>query len=55
MNLEMSSLKDNAIWELVKLPEDRKTIDSKWIYKVKVDSDSCVPCYKASLVTQGSS
>jgi len=37
----------------VELPENRKVIGSKWVYKVKVDSDGRVERYKARLVAQG--
>ena len=35
------------------MPENRKVIGSKWVYKVKVDSDGRVERYKARLVAQG--
>ncbi len=38
----MRSLKDNDVWELVKLPENRKVVGSKWVFKVKIDGDCCV-------------
>ncbi len=45
MEQEMKSLRDNHTWDLVELPRDRKTVGSKWIYKIKR--------YKARLVAQG--
>ena len=53
MEVEMKSLQDNNVWELVKLPEGRKCVGSKWVYKVKVDGDGHVERYKARLVAQG--
>ncbi len=53
MQLEMKSLKDNNVWELVTLPKDKKLVGSKWVYKVKVDGDGCVERFKARLVAQG--
>ena len=35
MKDEMKSMKDNNVWDLVKLPEGAKPIDCKWIYKTK--------------------
>ena len=35
MGNEMQSLKDNDVWELIELPEGRKAVGSKWVYKVK--------------------
>ncbi len=49
----MQSLLDNDVWELVELPENRKPVGSKWVYKVKVDGDGRVKRFKARLVAQG--
>ncbi|GJY61677.1 ribonuclease H-like domain-containing protein [Tanacetum coccineum] len=38
---------------LVKLPEGRKAIGSKWIYKIKFISSGEIDIYKARLVAQG--
>ena len=35
------------------LPEDRRAIESKWIFKKKTDADGNVPIYKARLVAKG--
>ena len=53
MEAEMRSLKDNDVWELVKLPENWKVVGSKGVFKVKVDGDGCVDRSKARLVAQG--
>ena len=53
MKAEMQSLKDNDVWELVPLPEHRKLIGSKWVFKVIIDADEKVERYKAHLVAQG--
>lgn len=50
---EMESLRTNEAWELVELPKDRKVIGSKWVFKLKTDSDGCVDRHKARLVAQG--
>ena len=34
---EYNSLMENNTWELVKLPEGRKVIGSKWVFRVKYD------------------
>ncbi|GJW20836.1 hypothetical protein Tco_0031458 [Tanacetum coccineum] len=33
MNVEMQSMKDNEVWDLVELPPNDKTIGSKWLFK----------------------
>ena len=50
MNKEMKSLKENEVWEL---PKGRKTVGSKWVYKLKTGADGSVERYKARLVAQG--
>ena len=53
MASEMKSLQENDMWELVHLPEGRKALGSKWVYKVKTDADGSIERYKARLVAQG--
>ncbi|GKF06906.1 retrotransposon protein, putative, ty1-copia subclass, partial [Tanacetum coccineum] len=53
MNVEMQSMKDNEVWDLVKLPLNSKTVGSKWLFKKKTDMDGVVHTYKARLVTKG--
>ena len=53
METEMKSLKENDVWELVELPTGRKTVGSKWVYKVKTGAHGSVERYKARLVAQG--
>ena len=53
MDKEMESLRKNDVWELVELPKDRKAIGSKWVFKLKTDSDGSVERHKARLVAQG--
>ena len=49
----MKSLHDNDVWELVELPENRKPVGSKWVFKAKTDADGHVERQKARLVAQG--
>ena len=53
MEMEMESLLGDEVWNLVKLPEDRQTVSSKWVFKVKVSPDGSSERYKARLVAQG--
>jgi hypothetical protein len=52
-SVEMQAHLENGTWQLVQLPAGCKAIGSKWVFKVKHNSDSSVECYKACLVTQG--
>ncbi len=53
MNEEMVALDVNRTWELVPLPEGKKAIGCKWVYKVKHNSDGSISRYKARLVAKG--
>ncbi|GJY48910.1 retrotransposon protein, putative, ty1-copia subclass [Tanacetum coccineum] len=53
MNVEMQSMKDNKVWDLVDLPPNGKTVGSKWLFKKKTDMDGVVHTYKARLVAKG--
>ena len=48
MKLEMQSMYDNQVWNLVVPPGGAKIIDCKWIYKSKVDG-----IFKARLIAKG--
>ncbi|GJX63530.1 retrovirus-related pol polyprotein from transposon TNT 1-94 [Tanacetum coccineum] len=53
MNVEMQSMKDNQVWNLVDLPPNGKTVGSKWLFKKKTDMDEVVHTYKARLIAKG--
>ncbi|CAJ2673559.1 unnamed protein product [Trifolium pratense] len=53
MKDEMKSMTDNDVWDLVKLPEGKKPIGCKWIFKTKRDSKGNIERYKARLVAKG--
>ena len=44
---------ENKVWTLIDLPDDRRAIDNKWIFKRKTDTDSSVTIYKAQIVSKG--
>ncbi|KAK2374044.1 secreted RxLR effector protein [Trifolium repens] len=44
MEEELQSIEKNQIWELVKLPNGKKTIDLKWVFKVKLNPDAYNTC-----------
>ncbi|GKV30830.1 hypothetical protein SLEP1_g39605 [Rubroshorea leprosula] len=53
MEEEMESLHKNKTWDLVQLPEGRKAIGCRWIYKLKKDSEGNIERYKARLMIKG--
>ena len=53
MNEEMEDLQKNNTWEIVKLPNGKKTVGCRWIYTVKLNERGSVDRYKARLVAKG--
>lgn len=49
----MRSLTENNTWNLVELPEGRKAIKTKWIFKTKRDEKGNILRYKARYVAKG--
>ena len=47
MRSEIDSMYANKVWTLVDIPEDRKAVENKWIFKKKIDTDGNVSIYKA--------
>ena len=50
MKHEISALEQNHTWSLVTLPSEKKPVGSRWIYKLKYNSESSIERYKARLV-----
>ncbi|KAJ8715602.1 hypothetical protein PYW07_010084 [Mythimna separata] len=53
MDSEYESLLQNNTWTLVTLPEDKRIIPCKWVYKLKTDANGKLVRYKARLVIKG--
>ncbi|CAI7843994.1 unnamed protein product, partial [Closterium sp. NIES-54] len=53
MESELKSIEENGMWELVELPEGRKAITSKWLFRIKSDADGKIERYKSRLVAKG--
>jgi hypothetical protein len=53
MDTEWDTLIKKNVFELTDLPPDKKAIKSKWIFKLKVNADGKVECYRARLVAKG--
>ena len=52
MKDEMNSLLKNKTWELTTLPEGKKALQNKWVYRVKTEHDGSKR-FKARLVVKG--
>ena len=53
MESEMQSMHENKVWILVDLPEGKKAIQNKWIFKRKMNLNGNMSTYKATLVAKG--
>ncbi|KAD5317201.1 hypothetical protein E3N88_17147 [Mikania micrantha] len=53
MQKEIKALEQNQTWSLEDLPEGKKPIDSKWVYKIKYKPNGEIERYKARLVAKG--
>lgn len=53
MQQEIRALEKNKTWDLVPLPQGKRPIDCKWIYKVKLKVDVSVERFKPRLVAKG--
>ncbi|KAH9650422.1 protein kinase domain-containing protein [Citrus sinensis] len=53
MEDEITALEKNNTWTLTHLPDGKKAIGSRWVYKIKYQSDGTIECYKARLVAKG--
>eukprot|EP00253_Pinus_taeda_P006033 PITA_06033 len=50
---EYDSIARNSAWEIVPKPEGKLVVGSRWIYKVKQETDGSVGKYKARFVARG--
>ena len=50
MHDEIKSLHDNHTYDLVKFPKGKRALGNMWIYRVKHESNSKSPRYKARVV-----
>jgi hypothetical protein len=53
MEDEMRSMSTNQVGKLEEIPKGAKTVDCKWVYKIKRDSKENIDMFKATLVAKG--
>lgn len=53
MTEELLSIEKNKTWELVDLPEGKKAIGLRWVFKKKLNADGSLQKHKARLVAKG--
>jgi hypothetical protein len=53
MQEEYDNIMKNDVWDLVPLPEGKKVIGSRWIFKLKHKVDGSIEKYKARFVAKG--
>ena len=50
---EIQALEDNGTWTIEDLPLGKKAMRSKWVYKIKYNSDGSIERCKVRLVILG--
>ncbi|SAM83780.1 uncharacterized protein UBRO_20784 [Ustilago bromivora] len=53
INIELDSLVNTSTWIIVDLPQGRKPILARWVFKTKRDTDNNISKFKARLVACG--
>jgi len=53
MDEKIDSIERNETWDPVDLPEGKKSIGVKWVYKTKLNAEGKIEKHKAKLVAQG--
>ena len=50
---EYTSLLENGTWRLEELPQDKKALRTKWVFRIKKHADGSIEKYKSRLVVKG--
>ena len=54
MKQEMGSMHENKVWTLIDLPDERRAIENKWIFKKKTDADATAQAVATLAADDGS-
>jgi len=49
----MTALEKNQTWEIVTLPQGKRTVGCKWVFSTKYKADGSIERHKARLVAKG--
>ena len=52
IQLELESIRKNDVWDIVPRPKDKKIIGTRWVFKIKVNSNNLPEKFKARLVAK---
>ncbi|XP_050889175.1 uncharacterized mitochondrial protein AtMg00820-like [Lathyrus oleraceus] len=50
MKEELEAIERNNTWKLAELPKDKKTINNKWVFKVKLKPNGSIRKHRARLM-----
>ena len=53
MQEELNQFERNKVWKLVPKPKDRTIVDTRWVFRNKMDENGVVTRKKARLVAKG--
>ncbi|KAG7543242.1 Reverse transcriptase RNA-dependent DNA polymerase [Arabidopsis thaliana x Arabidopsis arenosa] len=53
IEIEIDALESTNTWSVCSLPDGKKPIGCKWVFKVKLNADGCLERFKARLVAKG--
>lgn len=53
MHAGINALEKNGTWTIEDLLPGKKPIGSKWVYKIKYNSDGTIELHKAQVVARG--
>ena len=53
MKEELDILKEQNVWTMVPIPQNRNIVGCRWVYKIKRDAIGNITPQKARLVAQG--
>jgi Reverse transcriptase (RNA-dependent DNA polymerase) len=52
MEEELLALEKNKTWTIAQLPNGKKPVGCRWVYKIKYNSDGTIERYKTRLVAK---